>query len=522
MGCILILGAAVLYPAGRMFVSALHQWDASALLGPAGVRAILNTIALGLATVLVSGVFGTALAFLLTRYRFPGRGVLAAVAYLPFALPPLVGVLSFWYLIGLDGFLPRTASHYLGLDISLRGWGAVLLIHGYSFYVFFYAMVSAALATMDHSLAEAARTLGATRWQAFTRVTLPLLRPSLAGASLLAFMSSGASFSAPYYFGQDFAVLSTAIFREQQQFRTGAALSMTVILAAISLMGLFLFRSARRPGGHASKGTIKPLRSAAGRVAAAAVAWTTVGLLLIPHFTIIWLSFVDHRAWQAELAPTVYTLGNYAELVQNPAKWRPVINSLWMSAVATAAALAVGIPAGYLLGRKRLGQGAVGLLVMVPWALPGTVVGICLLVAFNDPWLPAGAAIMMLPLAYFVRSVPLMTRVASAGIESFDASLIEAARTLGASRWHSLRRVALPLLWPGLVAGAALVFTQSLGEFVASILLYLPSNKPISIEIADVWNGSGIGAAFAYSVFLMLLVIAAFAASRRFGGRASL
>ena len=515
------LGVSVLYPAGRMLLAAVQQWDTTALIGPAGMRAIVNTILLGLGTVLVSGVFGTALAILLTRYRFPGRGVLAPAAYLPFALPPLVGVLSFWYLIGLDGFLPRIADHYLGWDISLRGWAAVLLIHGYAFYVFFYAMVSAALGTMDQSLAEAARTLGASRWHAFTRVTLPLLRPSLAGASLLAFMSSGASFSAPYYFGQDFAVLSTAIFREQQQFRTGAALSMTVILAAISLMGLALFRSSRRAGGQASKGTPRPLRSRTGQAAVALTAWTTVGLLLIPHCTIVWLSFVDHRAWQAELMPAVYTLGNYATLVQDPAKWQPVINSLWMSAVAAAACLAVGVPAGYLLGRKRRGGAAVGLLVMVPWALPGTVVGICLLVAFNDPWMPAGAAIMMLPLAYFVRGVPLMTRVASAGIESFDASLIEAARTLGASRWHSLRRVALPLLWPGLVAGAALVFTLSLGEFVASILLYLPHNKPISIEIADVWNGSGIGAAFAYSVFLMLLVIAAFAASHRFGGRAS-
>ena len=512
----------MLYPVGRMLWAATQAWDASALLGPSGVQAIVNTIVLGLATVLIAGVFGTALAILLTRYRFPGRNVLAAVAFLPFALPPLVGVLSFWYLIGHDGFLPRTASHYFGVDLSLRGWGAVLLIHGYSFYVFFYAMVSAALSSMDASLAEAARTLGASRWHAFTRVTLPLLRPSLAGAALLAFMSSGASFSAPYYFGQDFVVLSTAIFREQQQFRTGAALSMTVVLAAISLMGLALFRSSRRAAAHASKGTPRPLRSTAGRLLAAVAAWATVAVLLIPHATIVWLSFVDHREWQAELAPTAYTLSNYATLVQDPAKWQPVVNSLWMSAVATVVALAVGISAGYLIGRKRYGSATVGLMVMLPWALPGTVVGMCLLVAFNDPWMPAGMAIFMLPLAYFVRSVPLMTRVASASIETFDASLIEAARTLGASRWYSLRRVALPILLPGLVAGAALVFTQSLGEFVASILLYLPSNKPISIEIADVWNGSGIGAAFAYSVFLMALVIAAFAASHRLGGRASL
>lgn len=505
-----------------MLLAAARSWDASALLGAAGAAAILNTILLGLATVVASGVVGTALAFLLTRFRFPGRDVLAAVAYLPFALPPLVGVLSFWYLIGHDGFVPRAAQHYLGVSVSPSGWWAVLIIHAYSFYVFFYAMVAAALQNLDESLPEAARTLGASRWYTLTRVTLPALRPSLAGAALLAFMSSGASFSAPYYFGQDFAVLSTAIFHEQQQFRTGAALSLTVVLAAVSLMGLALFRSSRKTGGSASKGTPRLLRSRMGRAFAAVGAWITVGTLLVPHATIVLLSFADHRAWQAELFPTRFTFGNYAAIITEAGKWQPVVNSVWMSAVATVAAVVVGVTAGYLIGRKRPGGPWVGFLVMLPWALPGTVVGICLLVAFNDPWLPAGTAVAMLPLAYFVRSVPLMTRVASAAIEPLDASLIEAARTLGAGRFHAVRRVALPLLWPGLVAGAALVFTQSLGEFVASILLYLPQNKPISIEIADVWNGSGIGAAFAYSVFLMALVIAAFAASRRLGGRASL
>jgi len=153
--------------------------------------------------------------------------------------------------------------------------------------------------------------------------------------------------------------------------------------------------------------------------------------------------------------------------------------------------------------------------VMIPWALPGTVIAINLIVAFNDPWLPLYNTVWMLPLAYFVRSIPILTRVAAAAIEPFDASLLEAAQTLGASRWRCLWSIAVPLLAPAMAAGLALVFATCLGEFVASILLYLPANLPISVKINMEWRTS-VGVAFAYSTLLMLLVAGAFALSRRF------
>src|SRR5690606_28758334 len=124
---------------------------------------------------------------------------LSALAYLPFAMPPLVGTLSFYYLLGPDGFLPRTmhAAGWTSFDVS--GSVAILTVHTYSFCVFFYAMVSAALDGMDPAQVEAARTLGAGPWRAFRTVTLPQLRPALVGAALLTFMSSGASYSAPAF-----------------------------------------------------------------------------------------------------------------------------------------------------------------------------------------------------------------------------------------------------------------------------------------------------------------------------------
>ncbi|MDP7638801.1 MAG: iron ABC transporter permease, partial [Candidatus Hydrogenedentes bacterium] len=409
-------------------------------------------------------------------------------------------------LFGMEGF-------------KVNGAVAILIIHTYSFYVFFYAMAAAALEGIDQSQIEAARTLGASRARVFWRVTVPMLTPALLGASLLTFMTSGASFSAPLFFGDNFPVLSVEIYQANTNFQAREALTLTVMLACVSLLGLLLFRSRREAGGVASKGTPREMKSAPGRIAAAAAAWAFIGLLVTPHLIILWLSFVDHRAWQAELVPKDLTWKNYAAIFTDPAAFGPIKNSLWMSVGAALATLAVGLPCAYLIGRAKPGSRTLGFMVMIPWALPGTVIAMNLITAFNDPWLPLYNTVFILPLAYFVRNIPLFTRMVSAAIVQFDGSLIEAGRTLGASRFFCFRKIIVPLLAPSLVAATALVFAACLGEFIASILLFSPANIPIAVQINMQWRASGIGSAFAYSVFLLIIVTATFLFSRRFASR---
>lgn len=517
--CLAVLAVTILYPSVRLLWRAVATWQGRAILAGAGYAALRNTVFIGFASVLTSGVVGTALALALARYTFPGRRVLAALVYLPFALPPLVGVLSFYYLIGRDGLAPRLLERLTGIPgLSLQGPAAILVIHTYSFLVFFYAMVSAALENLDVSQVEAARTLGAGRWRTLGRIVLPSLAPALVGASLLTFMASVASFSAPYFFGQDFPMLSVQIYNERTQFHHEAALTLTVILAAVSFLGLVVFRSTGPAGGVASKGVRIALRGRAARVLVPGVLWAVVLVLLIPHAAIAGLSLADHHAWHTELIPTHFTLANYAALLRDPRALAPIRNSLWMSALAAAAVLGTGLPAAYLVARRRPGGRLINVLAMIPWALPGTVTAMNLIVAFNDPWLPLYNTVWLLPLAYFVRGLPLFTRMACAAIEPFDASLVDAGRTLGASRWFCFSHIVTPLLAPALVAAAALVFVTSLGEFVTSILLYMPDNLPIAVKINMEWRGS-VGAAFAYSVFLMALVVTTFLVSRRFASR---
>ncbi len=517
--CAAALGLSIVYPTAHLVVSALGGWEWDAILEGAGRAAILNTLFICFVSVGTAGVVGTALAFFVARFSFPGRGALAALAYLPFALPPLAGTLSFYYLIGSDGLFPRWVHSVSPWDsFAIEGPVAILLIHTYSFSVFFYAMVSASLEGMDVSQVEAARTLGASRWRAFWRVTVPMLMPALLGASLLTFMSSGASFSAPLFFGNDFPYLSVQIFNERTQFHEGAALTLSVVLGCVSLLGVLVFRSRQEAAGTASKGAPRELRSRSGRALAGLAAWACMLTLMVPHLNILWLSLVDHREWYTELVPTAFTLENYTSLFEAEA-FRPIRNSLLMSVAAAAGTMLIGLPAAYLIGRRKPGGRLVNVLVMIPWALPGTVVGMNLISSFNYDWLPLYGTVLILPLAYFVRFIPLWTRIVTASVTQFDASLIEAGRTLGGSQWFCFRRLVAPLMAPALVAATALVFASCLGEFVSTILLYTPSNLPISIRIYTEWRGSGIGSAFAYSVFLMVLVTATFMFARRFASR---
>ena len=516
---VLIFTCAVLlptlgYPLFALGLAFFQVTDHADYLTLATWRTVGNTLLLGLASVLGSGLVGSALALFLARYRFVGRDWLATAAYLPLTLPPLVGTLAFYYLIGRDGVFSRIAQSRLGVDLLMPPFVAVLVVHVYSFYVFFYALVLSARESLDETLSEAARTLGATRAQVFYRVTLPLLRPALKNAAVLTFMASCASFSAPYFFGQGFTVLSVRIYEAREQFHEEAAVVYTVLLAALSLSSLWLVR---RHGAYTvagRKGTPRALRAGPARFLASVAAYFLTVLLLLPHFALLWLSLTDYRAWQTGLVPTQFTWQNYIQLFSRREVLQPFVNSLWMSALGAGAALVVGTAVGYLYGRRRPGGALVHAFVMIPWALPGSVLAVNLITAFNTAYFSLYTTVWLLPMAYFLREVPLMTRVATAAIQTFDVSLIEAARVLGASPWRAVVRVALPLLAPALLAGFSLCFTSALGEFVASILLFQPSNIPVSVRMYMDWRGD-VGLSAAQGVLLVVLMGAALFVARR-------
>jgi iron(III) transport system permease protein len=230
------------------------------------------------------------------------------------------------------------------------------------------------------------------------------------------------------------------------------------------------------------------------------------------------LSFVPGGTWTDQLLPPVLSISNWSSVFSEPERLRPIVNSLWMAAAATAGALLLGFAAADAAVRRRSRAGPVlETLLALPWALPGTVFAVAFAAAFskNAPW--AGRFVLVgtaaiLPLAYLARNLPLTGRAAFAGLRQLDPALEEAAASLGASPWRRRLRVTVPLIAPALSAGVALAFLTALGDFVVSIVLYTFETRPISIEILSSLRMTETGVAAAYGVLLALLSAAVFLA----------
>jgi iron(III) transport system permease protein len=526
---LLVLLWLVLYPNLFVLAGSFREGDSFTLehyarfVGSRSEReALWNSVWISLASVLLSGAVGVPLAFLFTRREFPGRRLLGALAALPVLLPPLVGTISFLFLYGESGFLTRAVQLALGLPQApwrLAGAPAVLLVHAYTMYVYFYLFTAAGLARLDAAYGEAAAALGADRATTLRRVTLPLLAPAIGGAALLVFMTSMASFSAPYVFGGGFRVLTTQLYNSRLNGEDGLVAVEAVVLALASFAFLALLQryESRREYAGAGKGVAPARRAAAGGRWIAAAAALLVGFLLLPHATVLLVSFVPDGTWTTQPFPPVYSPESYGRILSDPQRLVPVLNSLRMATVATLANVVFAFGAAWLLSRRRVpARRLLDALVILPWALPGTVLAVALAYTFNVHRPLEGRLVLVgtfaiLPLAYFIRNIPLVTRAALASFRQMDPSLQEAAASLGASRWTTARRVVLPIVLPGLAAGALLAFVTALGEFVSSILLYTHRTRPISVEMLSRLRGFDFGGAAAYGVILIVLVAVVFA-----------
>lgn len=541
---VLVLIAYVLYPSLRTFIESLQK-DGTISLGnyqdffvqesKTNLEALWNSVYISFLSVLVSALIGIPLAFIFNRYDFPGRSFFSLAAILPIVLPSLVGVMAFMFLYGESGLIPNAIKDLFGLDkvpFKIGGVTGILIVHAYTMYVYFYMTVSAAINKIDPSLEEAAYNLGANKLKVFWKVTFPLLTPAIVAASLLVFMISMASFSAPFLLAGGYRVLSLQIYFSKINGDMEIAATQSVILSIVSISFLLFMRwyQNRKDYRMASKG-IGAHRS---EVRNPVMKWVMVLtgiigviILLLPHFTILLLSLVPDGTWTFQTYPTVFNIENYRLLFEDPNIFKPLRNSLLMAVIATLANLVFGVIASYVLvKRKFVGKSFVDILVMIPWALPATVIGMNLIFAFNEPSVFSFGQILVgtfwiLPLAYFIRHIPLVVRSTNAVLEQLDDSIEEAARNLGAKWFYTFRRVIFPIIMPGVLSGTLLAFIESVGEFPTSVLLYTISNRPISIEIMNQLRMFNMGQAAAYGMIqITLIVIVLFISNKFFGIKA--
>ncbi|MEW2473859.1 iron ABC transporter permease [Micromonospora gifhornensis] len=482
-------------------------------------ESLFTSLFISAASVLLCGIVGVTMAFLLKRFSFRGRRLIEAIILVPAALPPLIGAVSFQLLYSNIGIVPRGLQALFGTErpiMAFDGIAGVLVVHTFTMYPFFYLAAAAALAGMDPSVEEAAYNLGAGRVRVWRTVLLPMLTPAMVSASLLVFMTSLASYTAPLLFNVS-QTMTMQIYINRTNGDLPMASAYASVLGIVSIIFLLAMRwyEGRRSYQSQSKGISanrRELTNPIGRWLAPVASVLATMVLLAPVATIALVAFSENRSWTTQVLPETYTLDNFVTIFSDPKAFEPILNSVQMSLLAAVGCVVIGVLVAYAVRRlKFIGRGLLDVAVMIAWALPGTVVAINLISAFSTGNAFSFGQVLIgtfwiLPLAYFVRFLPIVFRSSSAALALIDPSLEEAARNLGASWLRAFYTITVRLMLPGVLAGALLAFVHGVGEFVASVLIYTSSTVPISVAINNRMYSFELGTAAAYGMLQVALI----------------
>ena len=472
---------------------------------------------------LLTLALGLPAAYVFARYTFPGKTVLRALSTVPFVMPTVVVAAAFSALLGPNGEVNRLLMHAFHLNqppvqIQQTIW-MILLAHVFYNATIVLRMVGGFWANLDPRLEQAASVLGASRWQVFREITLPLLLPSLTAASLLIFLFCFTSFGVILILGGPrFATLEVEIYRQAVNlFRLPVAAALALVQMAITLAVMMVYTRVQARATTALN--FKPQQATQHRM----TGWrqfVVVGLGISLLFGLL-LAPLAALIVRSISTPNGVSLAYYQELFINRRQsilFVPPVealrNSLVFAAAALALALILGVLSAYLLARPRSRVTAwLDPIFMLPLGTSSVTLGLGFLVALDSPPLNLRASPLLIPLAHTLVALPFVIRSLLPVLRSIQPHLREAAAVQGAAPNRVRREVDLPILAPALVVGAVFAFTVSLGEFGATALIARPQTPTLPLAIYRFLGQPGAlnyGQALAASSLLMLVCAVGF------------
>lgn len=483
--------------------------------------ALRNSVFVSLVTTLVATLLALPAAYAMARIRIPFKNLLMSLSVIPLIAPPFIGAYSWVLLLGRRGIVTVFLQENLGITLpSIFGPFGIILALSLSYFPFVFLIVQGALAASDPYIEESAAIAGASRWRILRTITIPLVAPSIASGAMVVFIRALGNVGVPSVLGGDYYVLPTLIlFQVEGFFNLNGAAAIAVVNVLLVLLFLLLVR---RFSGKKRFVTLtgttqrsKQNDSLAARVFGNVYVWGLMAMALVPQGMVVFSSFAER--WAGTLLPTQYGLGNYRLILGNVLE--PIMNSVWLAGVATLLALAFGTVTAYVSLRRRFpGKWLLDLTIMLPFVLPGIVTGVAYLTTFNSGPIVLTGSALILVFGYFVRRLAYAFRAVSASIGQVDPQLEEASTICGASWGRTMRRVTLPLIAPGMLAGAILVFSTLIGELSVTIMLFSGKTKTVSIAIFEYLTSHRIAPASAMGTVVILITLAlVFVASRLMG-----
>lgn len=446
-------------------------------------------------------------AYVFARFEFPGRRLLNAAALVPFVLPTVVVAAAFLALLG-----PRSP---FGLRLEHTIW-AILIAHVFYNYAVVLRVVGGAWAQLDPRLEDGARVLGATRWQAFRRVTLPLLRSAIASAASIVFLFTFTSFGVILVLGgPQFATLEVEIYRQAAQLLDLRVAATLAVLQLVALAGLLIVytryqeRGAVRTRAAAPRVALRRPRTTGERAFVIANLGVTAVLLGLP------LALLVERSLSVAGG---YGLDYYAALFNGAsALFVPPIEAVWNSlvfaAIATAISVSLGLLAAQVIasGRGVLAR-AFDVLLTLPLGTSAVILGFGFLVALGSLPVDMRVSPLLIPIAHSLVALPFVVRAVVPVMRSIDRRMHEAAAVLGASPLRTWRHVDLPIIARAALIGAGFSFAVSLGEFGATLFIVRPDTPTMPIAIFRLLGQPGalaFGQAMAMATLLMAVTAVA-------------
>jgi len=501
-------------------------WGLDCLVGAYSCGVAWNSLLLAILTGLSTTILGLAFALIATRTDFRMKRSLRVLTVLPIITPPFVIGLAVILLFGRSGAVTQFLEYALDIPASrwVYGLPGIWFAQTLAFAPISFLVMIGVVEGVSPSMEEAALTLRADAWKAFTTVSLPLMRPGIANAFLLGFIESLADFGNPLVLGGRYGVLSTEIFFAivGSQYDQGRAAMLAMILLTFTLGAFYAQRrwvgrkSYTTVTGKGDAGIFAPLPRAV-KAGAYGLALPWAGLTAVIYVMIMFGGFV--QTWGYDHS---FTLRHYIDafaittsefgLVWSGAAWNSFWTTLSIATIAAPLTAALGLLTAYLLARQRFaGRDAFEFGTMLSFAIPGTVIGISYILAFNVPPIELTGTGAILVLCFVFRNMPVGVRAGVAAMSQLDQSLDEASLTLGANTLATVRRVILPLLRPAIIAALVFSFVRAITAISAVIFLVSANyDMATSYIIGRVENGD-YGLAIAYSSVLILVMMVAIA-----------
>lgn len=490
--------------------------------------ALKNSLVLGAWTALFSVAIGLPMAWAVSRANVPAKGFIRFTATLSYLTPPFLTAIAFVNLFSPNaGILNRFAREVLGAPdltfnvFSMTGLVLVTVLHTFPYV---YLLAASALASMDASLEESARMLGAGTFRTAVSITAPLVAPSVLAGALLAFVNALALFGSQAIIGLPARIFTLptriyTLFDYPPQYGLASALSL--IFVAVTVLALWLQRSYLAKRSYVTVGGkgVRPQLIELGAARWGAFAFCAgifVVAILLPYATLLAVSV--SKSWGLEFWRNL-TVEHYRWILldYDPTR-RAIVNSLGLAAAAATIVVLIGAIISWIDLRTTVpGRKLMDYVSLVPLGLPGIVMAVALI----QFWLKAAPALYgtlaIILLAYAGRYIPLGVRAASASLRQIDPSLEEGARISGASWTRTMRSVTLPLMRPGLVAGWLLVFVPAIQELSASILLFTSSTMTLAVAVYNLYENGYLEPVAALSIVNMFIIGAAMWLATRLG-----